>query len=706
MELSYTALLVLGLLRVAAVALVSFVVLTRFALPGTPRRSAWEGRSWGDAVLGVSVTVVAATLLGLLGLFDTASLAALLGLALAGGATLRYRRIWRRTLLRRYATFLEWIERVSPPDPIVAGMDSGPAAEPLDLRAEAGEWGRARWRALTELSPQTGWWVGIGIVAVVAVGVRIVPALAEAAPFTLRYYANLETLKGLVEGHPVGSPQGWGLHALVMALAEMARVDAALVMRGVGAVSAGAIAYGVFQTSRFYWSGRTGAFVGALFVAAGGPMLPLPLDRQAGAEPLMLAAALALPVFPHLAAYLGDGSRRGITVGALGLLATGLVSPPVGFLLLVAVAVYVATILVQIRLRGGRADRSSSTRYVNRGLRRRTLVMSASGLGALAFWWGYTRVLGGVSAQSSIFFFEAARAPVWLDTSTVVAAALGTLTMLAAFMPGRAPFEAQLPRRGALLRTGGQTLAMLAIWVATGARYEGVSGAAVVLLMTGVGIDVALLVNEAVVRLAPRWARKETRSEPGSAAAWAPAASALLVGVVVIATGWAVPVPGPGVEPGGFVRAYHTIDQRHQPYTWTAVSHLGTGVLSRHRGRFMDYEYFLANYDARSYDHRGKRAIPTPDVFVFVERAESSRRVEEELMPSGSDAATRIREWVSDYDGRPDQSPNVSVFYRDADVEVIRISRPAPTLLELIPEAEALALDTSPERPAALPSPR
>ncbi|MEM6288003.1 MAG: hypothetical protein AAF845_12670 [Bacteroidota bacterium] len=702
MEPSYPVLLVLALLRVAVVAVLSFVVLTRFALPSAPRRSGWEGRSWGDAVLGVSVTVVAATLLGLLGLFDTASLAGLLGLSLAGGAVLRYRRIWRRTLLRRYASVLEWIERVSPPDPVVAGLDDGPRLAPLDLRTEAVRWLRARWRSLTEMSPRTGWWVGIGIVAVVAVGVRIVPALAEAAPFTLRYYASLETVKGLVEGRPVGSPEGWGLHALVMALAEMARVDAGLVMRGVGAVAAGAIAYGVYQTARFYWSGRLGAFAGALFVAAGGPLLPLPLDRQAGAEPLMLAAALALPVFPHLAGYLGDGSRRGITVGVMGLLAAGLVSPPVGILLLVVVSVYVASILLQIRARRGRVDRASTTRYVNRGLRRRTAVMIGAGVATLASWWLYTTVLGGVSSQASIFFFEAAEAPRWLTPATALALALGALTVAAPFVPGRAPFEPTLPRRGALLRTGGQTLVMLAIWVGTGARFDGLSGAALVLLMTAIGVNVALLANEAVVRLAPRRANAG-EERPGLAAAWAPAASALAVGVVVIATGWAVPVPGPGVEPGGFVRAYHAIDRAYQPYTWTAISHLGTGVLTRHRGRFMDYEFFLQNYDASAYDHRGRGAIPTPDVFVFVEREDGPQTVQQELMPSGEDATPAIEDWLAAYAARTDQAPNVSVFYRDEQIEVVRISRPASTLLELFPEDEALTLDTSGDPPASSP---
>ena len=686
----YAWLLVLGLLRVAVVGAVSFVVLTRLALPATPRRSAWEGRAWGDAVLGVSATLTVAFGLGLLGLFDAASLAAALALALAGGAWLRYRRLWRRTLLRRYAGFLEWVERVAPPGPVVAGFGGGAARAPL--------WARLLprpQRTWADLGPRAGWWAGVGVVSAVAVAVRLVPTLAEPAPFTLRYYASLETLKGLMVGAPAGSGGGWGLQALVMALAEMARVDPALVLRGVGAVAAGAVAYGVFQTVRFTWGGRGGAFAGALFVAVGGPLLPLPLDRQAGAEPLMLAAALALPVFPHLAAYLGDGNRRGVTVGLVGLVACGLVNPAVGALLAATVAVYVVTIVVQVRLRARRG--AGGRGYRDRGLSRRVAFLAAVGAVVGALWAGYVSLLNAVAVDGAFVFFESTRGAV--GTPGALAAWLGALLLVAPLVPGRARHAEALPRAGALVRSGGQTLALLALWVGAGGGYEGVAGAAAVLLMSAVGVDLGLLVHEAWVRARPalaKWAGRDATRRGGEAAQWAPSAVALGAGVAVIVTGWGVPVPGVPVEPAGFVHGYHAVQRASLPYAWTAVSHLGTGVRARHRGRFMDSEYFLQTYDPARYDHRGPGAIPTPDVYLFVERGAggAASGVRDELLPVGAEQAGRLRAWVAAYAARPDQGRNVSVVYRDAEVEVVRLSRPAPTLLELPPEAEA------PPRPA------
>ena len=171
------------------------------------------------------------------------------------------------------------------------------------------------------------------------------------------------------------------------------------------------------------------------------------------------------------------------------------------------------------------------------------------------------------------------------------------------------------------------------------------------------------------------------------------------MGGVVIGTGWSVPVPGAGVEPNGFVRGYHAVDRASLPYAWTAVSHLGTGVLARNRGRFLDYEYFLINFDPDTYDHGGPEAIPTADVYVFLERTPQDSRIVDELMPLGSNLAARTNAWVEQYSQRADQARYVSLFYQDDEVYVIRIGRTAPTLLDLADGSAAGAAPTPPTRP-------
>jgi len=693
-ETPFAWLLLLGLFRVGVVSVLAFLILPRLTLPGTASRSAWEGRAWGDAVLGVSTTLIASFLLGILGLFDAASLTVTLLLALAVGAWLRYRLVWQRTLLLRYASLLRWIERLAPPDPVVDGLALGLPGEDASLASSRPSF---RWPSLQHvaerLRPQTaatGWTVGLAVAAVAAIGIRIIPDLASPAPLTLRYYAHLETLKGLAVGDPVGGAGGWGVHALAMALAELARVDPALVLRGVGAVAAGALAYGVYQTARFYWSRPAGAFAGAVFVAAGGPLLPLPLDHQAGAEPLMLAAALALAVFPHVSAYLGNGSRRGITVAAFGLLACGLTHSEVGLLLGGTVVVYVFTIWATVKLRQRRTGEPLSRR--DQGLHRRLGLMAVLGAGIGGVWRGYEALVTAAD-PGAILFFESVVPEAFGGVPGRIAFVTGVLLMLAPFLPSRARYRDVLPSGGALLRTGGQLLAMWGIWIGAGGGYEGMAGAAAVLLTAGLGLGLGLLVNEIHVQLGGaitdpdrfKWLTRFSLPQHHAQAAsgWAPIALAVVLLMLSVGTGWGIPAAGEPVEPDGYVRAYHAIQSTSQPYAWTAVSHRGTGILARHRGRFMDYEFFLQNYDASSYDHLGDGAIPTPDLYLFIETNPLTSDILPELMPTGDNLPERISSWVETFAAKTSVGVTVERFYEDADVRIYRISRPAPTLLEL-----------------------
>lgn len=677
-EIPYVWTLLLALVRAGGVAFVAFVVLTRLTLPGTQRESSLEGRMWGDAVLGLSTALVVALALGVTGLFDAASLVAALGLALAGGAWLRYRKLWRRTLLRQYARLLQWIERIAPPPSLVPG----PAGERFRRSLDDALSEPTRTRA-----PFRPWALAVAGVAVTAVIVRLIPAFAEPAPFSLRYYASLETLKGLQVGAPTGSEAGWGLPALVLALSELARIDPSLLLRGVGAIAMGAVCYGVYQTARYFWARPAGAFAGALFVAVGGPWLPVPLDRQVGAEPLLLAAALALPVFPHIATYLGTGSRRGVTVGIAGLAATGFVYPSVGALLLGLVSLHVLGIVAQVVVRRRVQKKGHRGRYRDRYLARRT--WTAAGLAAVtaALWVAYSVLLRRLSQEGSFVFFEVARPEVGVPVA--LALGIGGLLVLAPFAPARDRFLSHLPRPGALIRNGLQTIALTALWVSTGAGAEGLSGGAAVLLLCALGLGVGLLMSEAVAWAALGWRRLATSGRPRTVAIpqWAPATVALVVGAVAVGSGWGAPQRRAPVEPAGFVAGYHALERVSLPYAWTAISHVGTGIRVRNRGRFMDYEYFLATYDPASYDHTGPGAIPTPDLFFFLERGDAPTAVRDELRPPGRQHNARLRSWLDQYRARPDQAGHVSVLYQDSDVEVVRVSRPAPTLLELPPDS-------------------
>ncbi|MEO0559765.1 MAG: hypothetical protein AAF170_16460, partial [Bacteroidota bacterium] len=287
------------------------------------------------------------------------------------------------------------------------------------------------------------------------------------------------------------------------------------------------------------------------------------------------------------------------------------------------------------------------------------------------------------------------------------------LLILAPFLPSRARYRDALPSAGALLRTGGQLLAMWAIWLGAGGGYEGLAGAAAVLMTAGLGLGLGLLVNEAHVQLGGaitdpdrlRWLTRFSLPARQSEAAsrWAPIALAVMLLLLSIGTGWGIPVAGEPVEPDGYMRAYHAIQSTSLPYAWTAVSHRGTGILARHRGRFMDYEFFLQNYDASSYDHLGDGAIPTPDLYLFIEANPLTSDILPELMPAGDDLPERIANWVDTFSMRDPDGVTVDRFYEDESVRIYRISRPAPTLLELPEIASSVTLDRVTTNPSQAP---
>lgn len=122
----------------------------------------------------------------------------------------------------------------------------------------------------------------------------------------------------------------------------------------------------------------------------------------------------------------------------------------------------------------------------------------------------------------------------------------------------------------------------------------------------------------------------------------------------------------------------------------------------------MDYEFFLQNYDASAYQHVGSGAIPTPDLYLFIEQRPLESRILPELMPSGDDIPARISNWVATFADRASEGVSVEQFYEDADVLIYKISRPAPTLLELPDESSPqryprAASERSPTQPLSRP---
>lgn len=625
---------------------VVFVLVPGMVLPGAAARG--EGRVAGDAILVTAAAMLSGIAFGLLGMGDrfTFLSAALLGFAAC--AWVRYRTTWQRTLLLSYGRFLVRLERIAPPTAPVQ------AAPPVDVAALWPSHRPAPLPAPAHRTIEPGRLVAAGLVlalSVLAVSARLWPSLLDPAPTSVAFYADLEGIKGLLLGDPIRLDGEWGLHALALVLSSLSQVDPANTLRALGALSAGALTLSVYATVRAYGGGRPGGLVAAAVIAYGGAILPIPLERQVEGNALMLAAALAVAAGPAAAAYFREGrARDGAVVGA-AVIACGLTHLAVGVVLAVGLVLLDATRLLRV----GAAERGRALQ-VALGL--------FAGLAGLAV--GY-RALVATSREGMVRFLDIG------DLGALTWPA-GLCVTVGAALVGAALADAtwRERRRGDVAAGATCVCAGLVLVIAPNDAY-GIAGAAAVLGTGALAVAAGLLAEPLVSRIA-----RHVRSGPDGLVA---ATALAVLGVALAQVPGAAPERGRPVEPSGYVRAYAGVQRVAFPLQWTIVGSTAQRIRALGRGRFMDYEYFLARYDPTQYDHTGPGAIPTEDLFIFVETDPLRPLTVDELSPGGGRWGLAATDWVAAYRARADAPVPLETFYRDADVVVYRLHRAEPSLL-------------------------
>lgn len=647
---AYAVALLVALARTVLVYGVVFVALPLVFFPGAGSR----GRVLGDAAMTTTAAMLIAIGLGQVGLVDAFSMAIGLGILFAVGGWSTFRRSWRRESLLWYGRVLWRLEDLVTPRASIAEAPPVPRARMLPTHAPAPLPPPA---PLPEDTPQRAAALGVGLaITLAAIAIRLVPALSEPAPFAVRYFADLEAVHALMRGDPVAVEGGWGLHALAATLAVLTQVDPALLLRGLGALGAGALVLAVYGAVRTAGGTRGGALVGAATVGLGGALLPIPLDRQVEADSLVLAAALGVASLPSIRAYVARGHTRDLLAALAAVVGCGLTHVVAGALVATGLVWVAVARVVQVRDRAGRVGRLVVGNAVGLGLGAVALV---------ALGRAYRALLEAAPPGSiaSLTPNDVLARGVPLGAALLV----GLGTTLVGWRRGRA----------GLLWTGATVTVLALVWVVAEGGAPGLEGAAASQLTAAIAVAVGLAVGPLASRVA-RAARARGLSTRGQVAA----GGALAVALASL-TAWGTvlaPQARPGVEPPGYARAYLAIQRSSEPYAWTAVGQRGLGVRARHRGRYMDYEYFLSNYEATRYDHTGDGAIPTRDLFIFLDKDPDASLLVDELQPLRDGIAQQATEWVAVFAARGGDA--AEVFYDDADVRVVRITRPAASLLD------------------------
>ena len=609
---------------------------------GSPRREA----RWARGVLVVALATVLVQAMALAGVYDGLMLVGGL-LLIAAGAMWKHHRNDRNQL---YTRLLEWADHsdAAPQESASSERDRHATGSPLPAVL------------------LTGLVVG-------SAALRLGPFLSSPAFFSLTPYRFLEIAKHLQANQlfPGGLVEARGLHGLSVALHALSEVDLALVVRLLGILASVFLVVGIYVATRGY-SEDAGAALGAAgLFGLGLPVLPLALENQVEPTTALLAAAYALPTWYFLFRYQASGARAHLGAGAAGLLLLVLTDGSVAALLL---PLLVGLGLLQLTV--------ASTPVRRRRAALSTGLSAGAGavLGGLALWQHrlatpdpYAVPPLSVDTGGAAFYPADLSLPVY---GLLVGGTACALLVVAA-VDRRAAF-----RRGSL------SLALLCpalyvVWAVPDVRpfADMLDPTAAVTLLTAF-LPVALggLFGWITDRLRTRL--RSAAGRPAVRSLYYGAVPGVLVAVLVFSPLPIRPTMDAPVEPPGYVRAIHAIQEAVGPYEWTVVSHYGTAVHAMNQGRFLEYDYFLNHYSPDTYDPASLQAIPTEHLFLFAPTEEATRATREELIVSPPEHAESMRRWCEQYRTR---TGALSLFYSDDTLTVYHLTRaPAPRRMDTL----------------------
>lgn len=503
-------------------------------------------------------------------------------------------------------------------------------------------------------------------VCLAAVVLRIGPIWDHPAPLSPEYYETLEQVKQLQASRTYADASHLpkGMPMLISVLCSASQINPTLAVHYFGIIAlvmlCASVYFSIFSAVR----SNADAAVGTAVFACAYALLPLTPEHQIEADALTLALAFLLPSLSFLMRSIAGGTMMHLAASAAGLTAAASIDLFAGaagaFLCVVIVLSSVFLLPAMPHLRGRRL-------FLH-------LLAACAGAGAAAWAWQTTSADGELRTLLKLMFYDphfyryvqADRLP---DPVFLTAAAfLFIILIAAAFIPTRT----SAPQMH-LIGWGFTGIALLAMLPPFSLSLtDMIPEAEVVLVLcaaAAVGIGLfASLVSGAIEQLLVAVRVSERRA----AAVRSFFAMAMLSALVMFYRGTPASL-SITAEPDGFVKNLYIIDRTFIPYQWTIVAHRGILLAGMNRGRFLDYDYFTATYDPRTYVHGKPGAIPTALVFIFIEKSPNATGISSELASLNRNAMRRAREWCETYVQFHD---DMTVFYSDEAVIIYQLRDP------------------------------
>lgn len=640
----YHNLLVSGVIRILIGCAVLFGLVPRLLLPSIFADQPWRRRAAGFLIAGTLV-VVTAHLLVLATMYDGVALATVcLGMLVV--------RVWYSVSRRSVHGFESLFSNLLRMLDVVSWT-------------YCKEWGRRWFKSVGERIDAFHVLSVVVLAAVIAATglIRLVPVWSHAAPFSIEYYETLEQVKRLQINQMYGG--GYrvplGLAMLAQTLSFLSQVNIAIVLHFLGAVSsmmlAGSIAYVVYRAT----SSLQGSIIGAALFGLSSNFLPMDLRHQVEADSLVLASAFLLPSLSLFAEYCVEPQLRTLAAAIAGLFCALTISLFVGTFALVGVfIILIGALFFAYRLPWLRGTRLLAMIGVAVAL----LIGGALFVRALQGYEGFKNTVQVLMYDQHVnryFSLYEGLPHLFVLMSAVL---FGVTMLLSVCRFSEKSLHLQLFSWGAL----GIALLLLAQYLpeewAAAVPFSQICFLLSVVTAITFGITVGWGIrfgNEALGHLRARgWMRDSWR---------------LLVLGAALCCLWLYS-PAQRVtfeytaEPDGFAKSLYLIEQKYMPYQWTVVSHRGTALSGMNRGRFLDYGYFYSSFDPETYKHGTKGAVPTPLLFIFVERTHEKSNIATELATVNIGSAANIKHWLDTYQKN---HYDLKVFYSDEEVIVYKL---------------------------------
>jgi len=510
---------------------------------------------------------------------------------------------------------------------------------------------------------ETIWHIVLFIVLLITSYLRLKPVRVFAAPFSIESYKTLEYVKHLQikELFHDGSFVLKGLHCLIDLFFQFSRTDPGILVHIFGALMAVLLTYIIFKIVLSLSNNHVAAILAASIFGIFSNLLPLNIQQQVEANSIILGVIFVITTLFFIAVYLNNRDKKMVYAAIAGIIGTLLINAFMGCMLLIAsIPMLLTYLFFNIR------PQRSKIFYM-------TITFSIILISGLFY--GLFRIIDGniifveniksflsddsFNSFASVGYFFQQELYSWVSIGIAVLLMIIGLvnrkesngffnTFLGLFLIVLA------------LLWNGEKVGLLQIFPLDQIVF---------LLSTLICISVGMLIDFFLFQLLAQKIKIIYQSEKRQLI-FGLVAFVLFAEVLLLSKAVALADFSYVTEPNGYVKTLHAIKNEYTAYQWTCVSHYGAKIQTKNYARYMDYQYFLKYYDPQTFNTTLKNRVPTPYLFIFMEKNKFVSEVATELLPNIKNLTTDLQDWCKEY---KKYHNDINVYYEDDDVIVYKI---------------------------------